>query len=87
MEAPSDYIPTKEEIIQFGKDRAGYSGSIKFPVKKEKATHGQLVYINGSLVKVIKYNAPWALLQSIKNQYSFKDQKYLFLKSLSWEKK
>jgi len=85
MKNSSDYIPTREEIIQFGKDRAGYSSSIKYHVKKEKATHGQLVYINGSIVNVIKYNAPWALLQSLKSKYSFNDQKHLFLKGLSWK--
>ena len=58
--------------------------SFKFDLKKEKATHGQLVHIEGNNVTVVKYNAPWALLQSLKSQYSFTEQKKLFLKSLSW---
>ena len=85
METLTDYIPTQEEIIAFNKDRAGYSGSIRVDLKKEKATHGQLVHIEGNNVTVVKYNAPWALLQSLKSQYSFTEQKKLFLKGLSWK--
>ena len=86
MDNPTDYIPTQEEIRLFQHDRMGYARPVGVDLKKEKATHGQLVHIEGNNVTVVKYNAPWALLQSIKNQYSFTERKKLFLKSLSWQK-
>ena len=79
MDPDSYYIP------MLARDRAGHSGSISSSYKKEKATHGQLVHIEGNNVTVVKYNAPWALLQSLKSQYSFTEQKKLFLKGLSWK--
>ena len=85
METLTDYIPTQEEIRLFQHDRMGYARPVRVDLKKEKATHGQLVHIEGNNVTVVKYNAPWALLQSLKSQYSFIEQKKLFLKSLSWK--
>ena len=87
MEPNSYYTPTQQECIDFNKHRAGYASSVRVDLKKEKATHGQLVHIEGNNVTVVKYNAPWALLQSLKNQYSFTERKKLFLKGLSWKKK
>lgn len=85
MDNPTDYIPTQEEIKLFQHDRMGYAHSVRVDLKKEKATHGQLVHIEGNNVTVVKYNAPWALLQSLKSQYSFTEQKKLFLRGLSWK--
>lgn len=86
METLTDYIPTQEEIRLFQHDRMGYARPVRVDLKKEKATHGQLVHIEGNNVTVVKYNATWALLQSLKNQYSFTERKKLFLKGLQWQK-
>lgn len=59
MDRVTDYIPTQKEIEMYARDRAGYSGSVSSSYKKEKATHGQLVHIEGNNVTVVKYNAPW----------------------------
>ena len=87
MDTNSFYIPTQKECIEFQHDRMGYARPVRVDLKKEKATHGQLVHIEGNNVTVVKYNATWALLQSIKNHYSFTERKKLFLKGLSWKKK
>jgi hypothetical protein len=83
-----EYQPTLQEIKEFQRDRMGYARPISSSYKKEKQSNGQLVLIEGNNVTVIKYDAPWALLQSIKAEYIRKGYKKsnLFLKSLLWKR-
>lgn len=83
----TDYIPTQKEIIEFNRDRMGYTYSVSIDSKPLKELNGQLVLIEGNNITVISYDKPWALLQSIKNKYNYIERKKLFLKSLQWKKK
>ena len=59
-----DYIPTQKEIDDFIRVNTGRP--ILKPVVKTKAVNGQLLYVEGKNVTVVKYDAPFALLQHIK---------------------
>lgn len=66
MEKPSDYIPTQKDIELFKQQNSKLS--IYRPVVKRKPLSGQLVHIEGNNVTVVKYDAPFALLQYLKRQ-------------------
>ena len=59
-----EYHPSAKEYKDFKVfDKTGRHNC---PVTKAKALNGQLVHVEGNNVTVVKYDAPWALLQSIK---------------------
>ena len=77
------YQPTQKELNDFYRDKKGYSKPL-IPIKKEKPTHGQLVWTECGKDTILHHNKPFALLQSlksgmIKNGY---DKKKLFIKNL-----
>jgi hypothetical protein len=64
MDKPNDYVPTQHEVDAFIRVNAGLP--ILKPIVKTKAVNGQLLYVDGKNVTVVKYDAPFALLQHIK---------------------
>jgi hypothetical protein len=64
MDNLSDYVPTQKEVDAFIRVNAGLP--ILKPIVKTKAVNGQLLYVEGKNVTVVKYDAPFALLQHIK---------------------
>lgn len=78
MDKPSDYIPTQMDIELFKQQNSKLP--VYSPIVKRKALSGQLVHIEGKNVTVVKYDAPFALLQSIKRQMINKGYKSSNLK-------
>ena len=66
MDKPSDYIPTQKDIELFKQQNSKLP--VYSPVVKRKPLNGQLVHIEGNNVTVVKYDAPFALLQYLKRQ-------------------
>lgn len=66
MDKPSDYIPTQRDIELFKQQNSKLP--VYSPVVKRKPLSGQLVHIEGKNVTVVKYDAPFALLQYLKRQ-------------------
>lgn len=64
MDKPSDYIPTQRDIELFKQQNSKLP--VYSPVVKRKPLSGQLLYVEGKNVTVVKYDAPFALLQHIK---------------------
>ena len=61
---PTDYIPTQKDIELF--KQQNYKGSVYKPVEKRKSSNGTLILKQGDRVTTVKYDAPFALLQHIK---------------------